>query len=129
MKPTRIIIEFADGSIRYTDSEAEIRTIGLALPRSIKWITGSGIKALRNKYFAMLSELRKNKEDARGYTKADLHESLKPLVMKAFAEMPQYFTNEQPEYSTKNLNREGWIAYIEQFKSIINDIYGYIFND
>lgn len=126
MKAIKLIIELDDGSVSYLDDALIIRAVGLQMPKNLPWKSGASGTALRNKYFQMLTELHKNK--ATDHTKADLHEALKPLLMHKFKDFPQYFTTGVPEYSTQHLTREGWIALIEQLKSVVVDIYGYIFN-
>ena len=125
MKPVNIIITFEDGSSWYTNNVEEIRQIGTALPKNIKWGVTKGIPVLRNKYFVMLDELCKAVKP--GYTKTDLHEALKPLLLSKFKDFPHYYTTGVPEYSTANLTYQGWFAVIEQLKSVANDIYGYVF--
>jgi hypothetical protein len=123
MKACKIIIEFTDGSSQYVTSEADIKKIGLSLPKNISWKKTASINSIRAKYYVMLKELC----GYSGYTKTDLHEAIKPLVMSKFADFPNYFTTGEPEYSTKHLTHEGWIAMIEGLKDMANDIYGYAF--
>jgi hypothetical protein len=125
MKMLKLTIEFNDGSIKYIDDEQLIRKTALTVPTN-SWKSGASIEALRNKYYQMLTEL--SKTTATGSTKLDLHEAFKPMLMQQMRDFPQYFVNQQPEYSTKHLNREGWIALIAQLKSISLDIYGHAFD-
>lgn len=125
MSPNRIILEFPDGSIKFVDEPDVIRAIGLTLPKNITWQVGATEVALRKKYFQMVTELAKSQ--VTGYTKVDLHEALKPLLLSKFRDFPQFFKTGIPEYSTRHLTREGWIAVIEQLKSISVDVFGYIY--
>lgn len=126
MKPIRISIECDDGSVSYIDDVAIIRKIGLAIiPLHLSWTKSANIATLRNKYFQMLTELAKKADT--GQTKADLHEALKPLLLGKFVDFPQFFTTGKFEQGTRYLTREGWIAIIEQLKSVAADIYGYVF--
>lgn len=126
MKALKLTIEFDDGSVLYTSDAAAIRLAGKAIPKGTLQ-PGAAAEVLRNKYFQMLTELHKNK--ATDHTKAELHEAFKPLLLSKLRDFPQYFTTGTPEYSTKHLTREGWIALIEQLKSAAVDIYGYIWKD
>lgn len=125
MKVTKFIIEFEDGSVKWIDDDASIHKLKLAVPANLQWHAGSAIETLSKKYFVMLDELRAS--NVTGYGKVDLHDALKPLLLNKFRDFPHYFTNAIPEYSTKHLNRDGWIALIEQLKSVSADVFGYVF--
>jgi hypothetical protein len=125
MKPCKVIIEYPDGSIWQTDKPDEIRAIGLTLPRQVQWKKSANIDTLRRKYQAMLTELVKNTNG--GYTKVDLHEAMKPLIISKFVDFPNYFIDGVFTKSTKNLTREGWIAMIEGLQVTSADIYNYYF--
>jgi hypothetical protein len=127
MKPIKITIEFADGSTWFTTNPSELRDIGLNLPKQVRWMQGARAEMLRNRYFLMLTELAKAANT--GDTKADLHEQMKPLIFRKFVDFTHYYTNGVPEYSTRNLTREGWIATIEQLKVVANDVFNYTFKD
>jgi hypothetical protein len=124
MKPKKITIEYEDGTLWYSDNINDMRAIGMVLP-NIHWKKTTTIAKLRNKYHALLEELCKNTES--GYTKASLHEAMKPLIMKKFIDFPQFFTTGVPEYSTRSLNHEGWSAMIDQLRSTAYDVYNYVF--
>lgn len=123
----KVTIELNDGRVWTTTDPLDLRKIDLCLPRHINWKEGASADTLRNKYFLLLTELVKHLKT--GDTKTDMHEQIKPLVMQRFMDFPQYFTNNQPEYSTRHLTRQGWIAFIEQFKSVALDVFGYIFKE
>ncbi len=127
MSVIRITIEHSDGSVWHTTDPLDIRKIGLTMPKHIGWKYGATADKLRNKYFLMLTELSKAINN--GDTKVDLHEQMKPLIMRKFVDFPQYFTTGQPEYSTRNLSYAGWLATIEQLKTVANDVFSYTFKD
>lgn len=128
MKPTNspneIRIIYPDGSCWYTTDTSEIRAIGLSLPK-VNWNKTSNLEGLRNSYFLLLEELAKHGNT--GYTKVSLHEAMKPLIMKKFSDFGHYFTTRIPEYSTKNLTHEGWVAMISGLKETANDVFGFSF--
>lgn len=125
MEPVSITIEFKNGNIWTTSNPLELRKIGLTLPKNINWKFGAASDTLRNMYFLMLTEL--SKATKTGYTKVDLHEQMKPLIFKKFLDFPDFFTTGVPEYSTRNLTRKGWLAAIEQLKTVANDVFQYTF--
>lgn len=125
MEPVKVTIEFKDGSIWSATNAEDIRKIGLCLPKGMVWKQGAAKDKLHNKYFLMLTELCNAVRN--GDTKADMHEHMKPLIMRKFLDFPQYFTTGVPEYSTKNLTYEGWLATIEQLKTVANDVFNYTF--
>lgn len=127
MKPLNITITFVDGSQWVISDQDQLTKIGLNFPKGLKWNQYKGKHALRNKYFVMLDELAKAAKP--GYTKQDFHEALKPLLFKKLYDFEHYFEKGLPEYSTRNLNREGWVAIIDQLRTTANDIYGYVFKD
>lgn len=124
-KVIKISIHLEDGTIHYADDINTIESIINCIPKTLVFRKTTTIETLRNKYYAMEKELHKHTNT--GYTKVDLHETLKPLLLKKFMDFPQYFTTNVPEYSTKNLNVEGYSALIEQLRSVSHDIFGYIF--
>ncbi len=125
MRVIKVTFENKDGSVVYTDIEADINKLLIAVPRGITWKHGTSIDRLRNQYFRMISELAK--ETNSGNTKTDLHNSIKPIIMGKFTDFPHYFIDGVPTRSTTNLSREGWIALIEQLKVAANDIFTYTF--
>lgn len=127
MEPVCITIEFNDGNIWQTRDALDLRKIGLTLPKHIKWKQGAAAETLRNKYFHMLTEL--SKATNTGDSKEDLHEQMKPLIMRRFVDFPQYFTTGIPEYSTRNLTRSGWLAMINNLQVQANDVFNYTFKD
>ena len=127
MPAKKIIIEHEDGSVWYTTNPTEIRTVGLSLPRGISWVKTSNIKTLSNLYFTLLTEVVKN--SGLGYSKADLHNALKPMLLNKIKDFPQYFIDGNVSLSTKDLNHEGWVAVINQLKIEVNDICGYVFKE
>lgn len=125
MKPTKIIIEYPNGSTWTTENAEEIRAIGISLPKGIHWKVSSDIETLRNLYFRMLTELSKHSKS--GDSKIDLHNALKPMLFDKLGEFPQFFIDEKVVRSTKNLNYYGWLALIEQLKIEADNIFNYIF--
>ena len=121
----KIIIQENDGSQKYITDKADIGKVMANIPDDIIWNKTASINSLSNKYFSMLTELCKNTET--GYTKSDLHNALKPLVLNPLIDIPQYFINEKPVISTRALSYDGWLAAIEQLKVVSSDIFGYIF--
>lgn len=127
MNIIRVILEHKDGSQYFTTNTEDIIGITTSLPKNMKWLHTANTVALSNKYFAMLTEL--NKHVKTGYTKADLHIALKPLIFTKFADFKHYFKDNTPNNSTTNLTYEGWLATIEQLKVVANDVFGYIFKE
>lgn len=125
-KIVKIVFEIDDGTLYVVDNPTFIDKIKFAiLSLKITFKKSSNISVLRRRYFAMLHELHSH--TSTGYTKEDLHENLKPLLLKKFYEFPHYFKNNIAEYSTKNLTLEGWTALIEQLKTIAHEVFNYNF--
>lgn len=128
MEITKIIIEYKDGSQLFTENHNEIEILSKTIidhGKLVVWRRMAGISALRNKYFALLNELVEKANT--GYDKTELHEAIKPIIMRKFKDFPQYFSTGVPEYSTKNLTSSGWGAMIDQLKVRAEEIFGYIF--
>lgn len=121
----KVILQQEDGGQKFITNKQDIDKFKYCIPSEIKWEQTANIKTLSNKYFAMLSELQKNTET--GYTKSDLHNALKPLILNPLFDISQYFKDGEAKLSTRCLSYEGWIAVIEQLKLTANDIFGYIF--
>lgn len=124
MKIIKILFIDDDGGQLSTTGAKEIKDILSKVDISGLEHT-SDIKTLHNKYFAMLSELCKN--TSTGYTKSDLHEALKPLVMKPLYDIDIFFAEDTDRASTRGLTYEGWVAAIAQLKTVANDVFGYSF--
>lgn len=125
MKLDKISLTLADGSIFYIDDPASIKLVQDRLPKGITWKRTGKIYELRNMYFGMIKTL--NKEAETGYSNTDLHEYIKPLILRKLYDYPHLFKTSLPECSTRNLNIEGWQYVIEQLKVVANDIWGYVF--
>lgn len=127
-KVAKINVEYKDGSVYTIANDKDIRAILSALLEIKPTYTKTApISVLRNKYFGMINDL--HKYASTGYTKAELHEYLKPILFGKFADFKHYFKTGVPEYSTQALNIEGWSALIEQLQSTAGDIFGFVFKD
>lgn len=122
-----ILVKLENGSLLILEDKYSIKAVSEILPRDLPWKKSSSIEKLRNKYFQLVNELAK--ETNLGYTKTDLHNSIKVNIMKKFEDFPHYFSTNEPECSTKHLNYEGWVAMIEQLKVYALDIFGYTFKN
>lgn len=118
----KLTLDYGEYSLFITDKET-IDKILESIPADVAWQRTSTIKKLRNTYFQLL--IKVVKEVNPGYTKTELHNALKPMLLKYFEDMPHLFKNNKYSDSTKNLNREGWLALIEQLKVTVKDIFGY----
>lgn len=126
MKVDKICFYSTDGSCHYLDTKKDIEAVMLSLPRKLIWKTNTPTEKLQKVYFVLLDELNKNCKT--GYSKIDLHEALKPMIMNKLLDMPQYFEDGIPvNNTTSSLNYEGWRAIIEQLKVVANDIFQYTF--
>lgn len=126
-KVKKICVVNKDGSVFTIAADKDIQAILTALLQ-IKpaYTKTANITTLRNKYFGMMDELQKH--TGTGYSKLELHESLKPILLGKFSDQNHLFDNGVPEYSTKNLNVEGWSALIAELESTARDIFSYTFN-
>lgn len=124
-KIVKITLVQDNGVVHHTEDDLTIKRIIEAFPRDVKLKKSTDVETLHNKFFAMENELHTNTNT--GYTKADLHTCLKPLLLTKFKDFPHYFTTGEPELSTKHLNVEGLSALIEQLRSVANDVFGYTF--
>lgn len=121
----KLTIELDNGKLLYLTDEELIKRVLDVIPKDIQWKKTAGIRELRNTYFFLLTELNTNINT--GYSKSDLHNALKPLILNKFKDMPHYFKDDIWMDSTSALNYTGWLATIEQLKVVANDIFGYIF--
>ena len=128
MNINKITFQGKDGSLHYVDDVAGIASILLSMPKKLLWKHTSNIEKLRNVYFAMLTEISKNCNT--GYSKADLHNSLKPLLLNKLKDFKHCFKDGTfTNNTTDTLNYEGWLIVIEQLKVVANDIFNYSFKD
>jgi hypothetical protein len=128
MRVNKIILQGNDGSVHYIDGEKDIANVLLSLPKKLMWKHSSNVGRLRNKYFLMISEL--SKACNTGYSKADLHESLKPILLGKLRDFKHAFRDGVfTNTTTDTLTYEGWQMLLEQLKVVANDIFNYTFNE
>lgn len=126
MSTCRIEIHNTDGRIIFVDSKEEIQKVLVCLPKNINWKNSAPIKTLNRKYRLMIKEL--NSSINTGMNADDFHESIKVMVLPKLKDNEDYFIENTKDFSsTRNLTRSGWIAYIENFKTLANDIFNYRF--
>lgn len=121
----KVTFEAQDGNTYTVDNAEDVRAVVSSMPHNIKFKTSTQLEVLRKKYHAMLSAYAKDTN--KGYTKASLHEAMKPLIMKKFIDFPHYFTHGKPEYSTKHLTLEGWQAMIDNLRETALFVDNYTF--
>lgn len=125
MKINKITLHHRDGSLHYVDGEDDIWQVVKCIPTTLKWKHTSPVQTLNNKYFALVDELDHNVKT--GYTRAQLHESLKPLLFNKFDDFTHYFKGGVNTRSTKDLTYDGWVATIQQLKEVASDVFNYTF--
>lgn len=120
-KIVKIAVTQENGVVHHTEDPLIIKQIVESFPKGVTLKKSTDIETLHNKFFAMENELWKAVNN--GDSKQLFHEGLKPLLMQKFLDYKHYFTTNQPEYSTRNLNVEGYSALIEELKHAAKDIF------
>lgn len=128
MNIIKISLEKKDGTIYYTTNEEDLIKIISSMPKVQFRKTGS-LQSLHKKYFVMVEELRVNTDARNNYSKVEFPNAIKPLIFKYLQDFKQAFTTGVPEYSTKNLNVEGYSLLIEQLINVGYDLYSYTFKN
>jgi len=112
----KISLEKNDGTMYYVTDAIDIEAITKVFPK-VKFHKTTDKETLRRKYRAILTDAAKKK----GYTREQLHESLKPILFGKFKDFPEYFIDATKGNSTTNLTLEGLSALIENLNDFLNN--------